>query len=248
MGIENPFSNPSRNATPETIEIKSDEEIKFLGDKSAESLEEREQALRGEIAKEVEEFEENIENIESLVNDGNMTPSLKERLLSSIDTISNKIQSRFLKHLGGTAVLGGILGLQEYLINTEQTIVQDGSILGDANTVALAGVALYATIKSIQFAGHKIKEFSVKRGIEKGTVQGAANAAPYISRESKYAGVDEGNLDISLAEHLSLYDEHANIFREERAGLKNLYGEEADERWKNAMKRIRTESSKVLSR
>lgn len=242
MGIENPSSHPPQEKIPHTDGAEGAERS------DAETLEERERALRSEIAEGVEELGGNIEHVQALAEDENLTPSLRKRLLTSIDTISNRIQSRFLKHLGGTAVLTGILGLQEYLINTEKTIVQEGSILGEANEVVLAGLAVYATIKGMQFAQHKMREHGVRKGIDKGTVEGAAGAASYITNEGDYAGVDRGELDVSHAEHMRLYDEHEKIFKEEHPRSPTYPGEKEEHaRWKRAMDRIRTESSEALA-
>lgn len=222
-------------------------------DESVESLEQRELILKNEIAEGVSELDENIGNIESLAEDENLTPTLRDKLLSSIDTISNKIKKRFMIHLGGTALLGGIVGLQEYLINTKQTSIQEGSILGDANEVVLAGLALYASIKGIQFVGHKIREFSVKREINKGTVRGASDAASYLINEGEdYAGVDKNTLDVSYPEHLKLHKEAHDIFNEEDINphwkeYSVIGGKRHHMRWKESMRRIRTESSKLLT-
>ncbi len=222
---------------------------------SNESLGQREKKLRGEIAEGIGELDTNIENIEALAEDEHMTPPLRERLLSSIDTISNRIQNKFLAHLGGTAVLSGIVGLQEYLVNTGQSVIEEGSILGDANGVVLAGLALYASIKGIQFAGYKIKEFGIKKGIKKGTVEGGADAAYYIEEEADRVGLDVHNddLDVSRDERRELKKEESDIFRGEGfrggpASLSTGYWSPAyTEKASRAFDRTKAEASKLLA-
>jgi len=205
------------------------------------SYEEQEASLSNEIVEELAEYEENLEQVESLVEDETISDSMKERVLSSIDKISDELQTKFLMHFGGSAIMGGALGLQEYLIQTQQTIVEQGSLLADGNQVAIAGVAMYATVKSLQFAADKFKAFGVKRLVNKGTVEGAEKAASYITNEGGRTEISfSRELDINAAEHLSMYDEAWKIHTEES-------GEVGRSQRNSELKRIRTEASQVLA-
>ena len=217
-----------------------------------ESLDQRERALQEGIAQEVENFNTAIQDIEVLAEDEALTPPLRERLLSSLDTIGSELQKTFMIRFGGSVAIGGMLALQEYLIQTDQTIVDPESILGYANKGALAGIALYATIKGVQYAGYKVKEFMVKKGIEKGTVLGGADAASFITEGRRKAELDtDDDLDISHEEHMELYDDQMRIFKEERVprdALDRVNTPDSDERWKKFMERTRTEASRLLAK
>lgn len=198
---------------------------------SPETLVEQERLLRAEVAKGVEELGENTEKIEALAEDKRLTPPLRERLLSSINTISDKIQSRLSKHIGGSAAMASIVGAHEFLIQTQQSLVEAGSMLADTNKVALAGLAIYAGIRGMQLAAHKMKEWDVKRGVKKGTVEGGYQAASYLTKH--FDKVEQGELDIRHSEHLKLYDEFGRAYK--------------DNDWKTASKRVRTEASTLLT-
>lgn len=229
------FDEPSAQDGPQQEHVESP---------SNEELEKQEGVLKEEIAEGITELSKTIEDIESLTENEKLTPPLRERLLTAIDTIGAKVQTKFLKHLGGSAIVGGIFALQEYLINTENSIVEVGSILHDANELALAAIGVYASIKGLKFTGYKIREFAVKKGIHKGTIAGGSRAGAFITREGDDADTTDEfeHLGISYAERAALYEESYRIFEEE-GWHKNYNWPE----FEKALRRVQTESSRMLA-
>ncbi|MBI5467066.1 MAG: hypothetical protein HY975_02520 [Candidatus Kerfeldbacteria bacterium] len=218
-----------------------------LADASPEALEARENELRGEIAEGVEELSTNVEQIETLATDPEATPTMRERLLASIDRIANRVQQRFVKQLGGSAALGGVLGLQEYLMNSGNSPIMQGSLISRTNEVALAAVAAYASIKGLQFVGHKLKELGARHALDKGTVGSASDVASYISNERYDLDMQEEPLS-SIRDTAALFKDSLRIFDEENVYPKEYLGEkEQNARWKKAIKRLGSEASELLA-
>lgn len=241
--------NAERNFKTEKITDGAEDEKK-------ENMEGREKELAIEISGNLEELGKTTENIEKIAEDENLTPSFRERLLSSIDAIGNNALKKVSKHLGGAAVAGAIFGVNEYLINMADKAgggyIESGSMFGNANKVVLAGIAVYAGIKFLQFAKYKIEEQMIKKGIKKGTKRGATDAASFIHNKAfedvkgEEAEKLQEKMQITHGEHMGLYGENLSVYNEEKYGAEYGYNGVARERWKKSNERIRIEMSTML--
>ena len=194
------FEKPSPLSQQESAPVMSENTSE-----SEESLDQRERALKREIAQEVAELNTTVEDLSSLAEDESLTLPLRERLLSAIDKVGNSMQTTFMIKFGGAAVMEAILGFQEYMMQTGNSAIESGSILGHANEVALAAVAVYASIKGVQFVNYKVRERMAKSGIKEESPQGVVDAASFLTSHRENAGLEYEELGISSGEHRALH-------------------------------------------
>lgn len=215
-------------------------EVETTGETGAETLEAREAKLRGEVAEQANELAATTEEVEALAQEGELTPPLYERLHQSIDMIADKLQAELIKQFGLSAAVGGILAVEKAMVNVGQGLVDKGSLIDQAGTVILAGLAVKASVELIRIVGEEIRRASAKHAVNKGTIRGGADAASHISEGMDRAGIKLSELTISSGEFSGLFDDSSRVHDEERSGA-------GQKEWKTAMKRIQREASTALA-
>lgn len=213
---------------------------------SEKQLEERERELSGEISKSIDEITKTTEGVEELLEDEDLSPTLKEVALEKINEIGRRVSDRFANLMLGSAAVGTILAVHQFSMEKGETFIEEGSILGDANPVALAAVGLYASIRSMKFVVAKLEERNVKNNLDRGTIDDATEAGSFIGNAIKEGDIDDSqdNYDIK---HLLWQEGHA-VYDE--VGLtfdhKLTNSDDIQRRVEIANKRTASEMSKYL--
>lgn len=208
-------------------------------------LEERERELSGEISKSIDEINKTTEKVEELLEDEDLSPTLKEAALEKINEIGRRVSDRFANLMLGSAVAGTILAVHQFLMEKGETFIEEGSVLGDANPVALAAVGLYASIKSLKFVVAKLEERNVKNNLDRARVEDAYEAGKYIEKaiDGGYINEEE-TVDFENIQNM-LQRDSLDIWREE--GALDAYGPKYGS-VERAMERTSSEVSKSLYR
>ncbi len=214
---------------------------------SESQLEERERELNGEISESIDEITKTTEEVEGLLEDEELSPTLKEMALDKINDIGRKVSDRFANHMLGSVLAGSMLLVNHQLLMKHgETFIEEGSILGDANPVALAAVGLYAAIKSLQFVVAKLEERNVEKNLDRGTIDDATEAGSFIGNAIKEGYIDESQDNYDLKHLLwqeghTVYDEVGLPFDHRRTDPDDI-----QRRVEIANKRTASEMSKYL--
>lgn len=185
---------------------------------SVESMEIEEGELKAEIAEGVNELNDNLEELESIIESDDFPQSLKDRIGETIWTISKNVNESFVNHVGVSVSGALMLGVHQIAINEGVSVIQDGSFVGGANMVAIAGAALYACAKSIQFVGRKFDAFNAKRALESGTKGDTYEIEKFISNSEEQGMIDEEDIQISSGERIGMLDEYISADSRKTAG------------------------------
>lgn len=213
---------------------------------SEEQLEERERELSGEISESIDEITKTTESVEELLEDKELSPTLKEVTLEKINEIGRKVSDRFAKRMLGSALAGSLLAGHQFLMEQGETFIEEGSVLGDANPVALAAVGLYASIRSLKFVVAKLEERNVKNNLDRGTIDDATEAGSFIGNAIKEGDIDDSQDNYDLKHLLwqeghTVYDEVGLPFDHKRTNFDDI-----QRRVEIANKRTASEMSKYL--
>jgi archaellum component FlaD/FlaE len=109
--------------------------------KTSENLEDQEKMLEAEIAESAEELNKTINDVRELSSNENMTPSLKEKLASSISVIGKKMLEKLNNFPLLSASITFAFGSHEFLIQSGLPPIKSGSILSACNEIALGAAA-----------------------------------------------------------------------------------------------------------